>query len=213
MSRCSLMLFVALSLFLFLWPLTATSSVVEATATPFTGDPLTVAVSLDDGADPGNLVITLDVTGGSIGDLRGFFAQVADESLLAGLSASGFNVSESVFDANSVGKVGGGNNLNGGGTPCPCDLGIEFGSPGIGRDDIQSVTFTLSHASQALDASLFSEQAFGVRATSVGPHGGGRNGSSKLSGVFPVIPEPSTAVLMTLGLLGLAIPRRHVGSG
>lgn len=209
MSRCSLMLFVALSLFLFLWPLTATSSVVEATATPFTGDPLTVAVSLDDGADPGNLVITLDVTGGSIGDLRGFFAQVADESLLAGLSASGFNVSESVFDANSVGKVGGGNNLNGGGTPCPCDLGIEFGSPGMGRDDIQAVTFTLSHASQAIDASLLSEQTFGVRATSVGPLGGSREGSSKLYGV---IPEPSTATLMALGLLGLAVRRQRVRS-
>jgi hypothetical protein len=71
------------------------------------------------------------------------------------------------------------------------------------------VTFTLSHATQALDASLFAEQAFGVRATSVGPLGGSREGSSKLSGVFPVIPEPSAALLIALGLLGLAIPRQR----
>jgi hypothetical protein len=210
MSRRSLVLFAALSLCSFLLPLSATASVIEATALPFTGDPLTVAVSIDDGADPDNLVITLDVTGGDIGDLRGFFAHVSDESLLSGLFVvSGLNSS---FDADSVARVGGGNNLNGGGTLCPCDLGIEIGSPGIGSNDIQSVTFTLSHTSQALDVSLFAEQAFGVRATSVGPLAGRRDGSSKLIGTFPVVPEPSTAMLMALGFLGLGISRRDSGS-
>ena len=210
MSRSSLLLFSALSLLLFLIPLAATSSVIETTATTANGAPLTVDVTLDDGVDPGKIVITLDVSGGNIGDLRGFFANVTDEGLLDKLSVSGFDVSDSAFEANSVRQVGGGNNLNGSGTPCPCDLGIEFGSPGTGRDDLQSVTFTLSHVDgQPIDASLFADQTFGVRATSVGPLHGSRDGSSKLIGVIPVIPEPSTAMLMALGLLGLAIPRQR----
>jgi hypothetical protein len=98
-------------------------------------------------------------------------------------------------------NLGGGSNLNGGGSPCFCDIGIEIGSPGIGKDDIQSVTFTLSHDSESLDISLFEDQDFGVRATSVGDAGGSRNRSSKLIGV---VPEPSTAILMLLGLAGLA---------
>ena len=104
---------------------------------------------------------------------------------------------------------GGGSNLQGGGSPCPCDLGIEIGSPGLGHgDDYQSVTFTLSHASLDLDVSLFQGQSFGVRATSVGDVDGSREGSSKLIGV---VPEPSTALLALLGLSGLASigrPRR-----
>lgn len=179
----------------------ASAAIVEASADPFTGDPLSVSITIDDEADPGNLVITLAVDeGGNTGDLRGFFAHIADESLLGGLSVTGTGITQSEFDANNVINLGGGNNLNGGGSPCRCDLGLEIGTPGMGSDDYQSVTFTLSHASESLDVSLFSEQYFGVRATSVGQDGS-RGGSSKLIGV---IPEPSTGVLMMLGLAGLA---------
>ncbi|MGB0622182.1 MAG: hypothetical protein ACPGVZ_22225 [Myxococcota bacterium] len=153
----------------------ASATVIEATASPFTGDPLSVAISIDDAADPGNLVITVSVDGDDpTGDLRGFFAQVADESLLAGLSVSGAGVSNATFSANGVINLGGGNNLNGGGSPCPCDLGLAIGSPALGSDDIQSVTFTLSHATESLDVSFLNQQLFGVRATSVGSPDGGR---------------------------------------
>ncbi len=186
----------------------ANAATVEATASSFTGSPLEVEISIDDASDPGNLVITLTVaTGDPTGDLRGFFAQVADESLLSGLSVGGSAITDSVFDANAVINLGGGNNLNGGGTPCPCDFGVEIGTPGIGSDDIQSVTFTLSHSTETLTAALFEGQTFGVRATSVGSikGKGGRNGSSKLVGV---IPEPSTALLMGLGLAALGAGRK-----
>ena len=187
---------------------TASATIAEATATAFTGDPLEVNITIDDEADPGNLVITLEVASGDpTGDLRGFFAQIADESLLAGLSVSGSVVTGSEFDANAVINLGKGVNLNGGGSPCPCDLGVEFGTPGIGKDDYQSVTFTLSHATETLTAAIFDGQAFGVRATSVGSlkSKGGRDGSSKLAGV---VPEPSTALLLGLGLSALATRRR-----
>lgn len=192
-----------LVLLAWLVPTDAEATVIGATASPFTGSPLSVSVSVDDAIDPGNLVITLEVIGTQTGDLRGFFAHVSDESLLPGLSVTGTGVTDSQFSANDVINLGGGNNLNGGGTPCECDLGVEIGTSGIGSDDIQMVVLTLSHVSQNLDVSLFQEQDFGVRATSVGPLGGSRDGSSKLSGTIPV-PEPSTAVLMLLGLAGIA---------
>jgi len=180
----------------------ASAATAAATASAFTGDPLSVSIEIDEEIDDGNLVITLEVDDGDIGDLRGFFAHVTDESLLDGLSVSGSRVTGSVFDANGVINLGRGSNLNGGGSPCPCDLGVEIGDPGIGGgDDYQSVTFTLSHASEDPTLSLFEDQEFGIRATSVGGDYGGREGSSKLIGI---VPEPSTAMLAMLGLIGLA---------
>jgi hypothetical protein len=191
----------------------AGASILSSTATSFTGDPLTVAIQIDDETDPGNLQITLSVVGeGDIGDLRGFFAHVSDESLLPGLSVTGDLVRGSFFDANDVINVGRGSNLNGGGSPCPCDLGIEIGNPGIGRgDDFQSVMLTLSHVSEDLTVALFRDQPFGIRVTSVGSIDGSREGSSKLIGV---VPEPTTATLMLFGLGGLAsVSRSRSGLG
>lgn len=185
---------------------TAGAATISATASPFTGDPLSVSVLIDDDADPGNLVITVSVDGGgNTGDLRGFFAHVADESLVSGLSVVGGEITSDDFDVDDVINLGGGNNLNGGGTPCPCDFGVEIGTSGMGADDIQSTTFTLSHVSEALTIALFTEQEFGVRATSVGM-GSSRGGSSKLSGQFP-IPEPATSFMLLFGLAGLASVR------
>jgi len=191
----------------------ASATQISATATTFTGASLAVTVTIDDAIDPGNLVITLEVEEGrKIGDLRGFFGNISDDRLLPGLSVSGPEVTGSTFDANNVIRLSRGNTLQGGGTPCPCDFGVEFGNPGIGQsDDFQSVTFVLSHISKDLSLSLFEEQTFGVRATSVGAPKGPREASSKLKGKFPVVPEPSTAILMLFGLTGLsaARSRRH----
>ena len=202
-------LLVAVGVLGVLWgvPPPAGATTVSASASTFTGSSLSALVEIDDAADPGNLVISLSVEdGGNIGDLRGLFFHVADESLLAGLEALGSEVTSSAFSANNVINLGQGTNLIGGGTPCFCDIGIEFGSPGIGEDDLQSITFTLSHVSQTLDVSLLADQAFGVRATSVGDATGSRELSSKLVGV---IPEPSTALLIGLGLVGLGTVRRR----
>ena len=190
-----------------LFPSLAGAATIEAYASSFTGDPLSVRIEIDDEREDGHLVITLSVDDDeSIADLRGFFAQVSDESLLPGLSVTGDLITSSAFEANAVSNLGRGSNLNGGGTPCACDLGIEIGSPGAGKADIQSVTFTLSHATESLDVSFFAGEEFGVRATSVGSDKGGRNGSSKLVGV---VPEPTTGVLMGLGLAVLARGRRR----
>lgn len=199
----------SLGLSLFASAGSASATQLQATANSFTGDPLQVSLRVDDAVVPGDLVITLTVVGPGTtkADLRGFFLNVADESLLAGLSISGTSVTSHQIGANSVIAVGNGNNLNGGGTPCPCDLGVELGTAGIGKDDLRTVTFTLSHATANLDVSFVASQTFGVRATSVGSRGC-REGSSKLVGTIPVVPEPGTALLMGLGLAGLAAGRR-----
>lgn len=200
----------AVTLLLFAMPLGAAAISSEdgsdsntGAAETFTGAPLSVSIDVDSATEPGNLVITLSVDGDDvIGDLRGVFFQVSDESLLGGLSVVGKGITSSQFAANGISNLGKGSNLNGGGTPCPCDIGIEIGTPGIGRDDFQSVTFTLMHASESLDGGFLNQQDFGVRVTSVGDLDGKREGSSKLIGV---VPEPTTAILMLLGLAGLTV--------
>ncbi len=181
---------------------TASATQLQATASTFAGTPLQVSLKVDDAVVPGDLVITLEVAGpaSTVADLRGFFVHVANESLLSGLSVTGPNVTGSSFLANAVTSVGSGNNLYGGGSNSPFDIGVQLGTPGIGSDDLRKVTFTLSHATASLDASFLSGQSFGVRATSVGQDRC-RSGSSKLIGV---VPEPGTALLIGLGLAGLA---------
>src|SRR6185436_17065683 len=110
------------------------------------------------------------------------------------------------FDANGVINLGHGSNLHGGGTPCPCDIGVEIGTPGIGKDDILSTTFLL-HGSVPLTLADFVDQLVGVRDTSAGPDPDSRGGSAKLAGAFPEtlpVPEPNPGLLTGLGLGALS---------
>lgn len=197
------------SAFAFIDAESASATVIQTTATSYVGDPAEVALTLDDAAVPGSLVITLAVSGPgeTIADLRGFFLHVVDESLIAGLSVAGPDVTGSRFLANAVSGVSNGKYFNSIKMPCPCDLGVEFGTPGIGHDDLQQVTFTLSHTSVPLDLSFVASQQFGVRLESVGTLADGRAGSSKLKGTIPVVPEPSTALFLGLGFATLAASR------
>lgn len=178
----------------------AGASTIETLLHPFTGDDAEVRITLDDmSAGAGQVEVTVEVTEG-IADIRGVFFDLTNDGLLGDLTVTGQDVTS--YGVTDVLRQGGGNNLNGGGSPCPCDLAIEIGSPGMGKDDIWSTTFVISHP-DGIDLDAFRDQEVGVRLTSVGWN---RAGSSKLSGV--VVPEPTTASLLTLGLLGLALRRR-----
>ncbi len=117
---------------------------------------------------------------GDIGDLRGFFLNIEDESLLNGLSVTGDEVTGSQFDANNVSNLGHGVNMNG--EAGEFDLGILLGTNGISQDDLQQVSFTLGHESENLSVEDFAGESFGVRLTSVGDEDGEREDSLKLTG-------------------------------
>ena len=77
---------------------------LRGTATSYAGCPLDVSIAVDDQSMPGDLVITLAITSPDTktGNLHNFFIQVADESLLSGLTVTGPNVKGSIFLANGV---------------------------------------------------------------------------------------------------------------
>ncbi|MFP4122823.1 MAG: PEP-CTERM sorting domain-containing protein [Coleofasciculus sp.] len=133
------------------------------------------------------------------GDLRGIWFDVANDSLLP-LTITGSDITQTQQDANNVNNLGGGNNLNGGGTLAPFDVGLEIGTPGMGSDFITSTMFTVSDVT--LDQ--FLGQEFGVRLTSLGDN---RQGSTKLAAVAPTeaVPEPLTILgsATALGIGGL----------
>jgi hypothetical protein len=188
----------------------ALASRIETILEPFAGSDSLVLVALEDDPGTGQILLSVEVLEG-LADIRGVFFDMADDSLLAGLQVTGDWVT-SFRSSRGIIKEGGGNNLNGGGGPCPCDVGVQIGTPGIGRDEIQSTSLVLSHPDMPLSLSLFFEQAVGVRLTSVGVDGYRRDGSSKLGAFLPV-PEPHTALLLASGLVGLAFSgskrRRH----
>ena len=175
---------------------------------PFTGDPSGVLVTLDDtAAGAGNIQITVEVSVG-VGDIRGVLFDVTDDVPLEGLMVGGANVTDvRLID---VIDLGGGANLQGGGSPCHCDVGVEIGRPGLrgGSDDFSSTTIVLTHEALDLDLSIFDDQAFGVRLMGTGPNEFDREGSSKLGGIV-VVPEPSTVALLATGLAGLAVRQRR----
>ncbi len=140
------------------------ATLTEVIATPFTGADTSVAILLND--EGGNIEVTLTVNEG-LADLRGFFITIQDFSLLAGLSVTGDHVTGFEVEDDGVINLKHGVNLNGGGSPCPCDLGVALGTPGIGKDDIFTTTFVLD-ADADLVLDNFAGELIGIRVTSVG---------------------------------------------
>jgi hypothetical protein len=135
------------------------------------GNGLVVQIFGEDTAD--GLKIGVKVAEGAA-DLRGFFLDVGD-------STEGVTVlhdGKSEVEDEGVVRVGHHDN-NMKGTGEKFDVGVEFGTPGIGRDDIGAATFTLAGVTLA----QLDDMAFGVRATSVGEC---RDDSVKLVGDFDV---------------------------
>jgi hypothetical protein len=160
----------------------------------FTGGDTQAEITLVEQAD-GSIQVTVtavaDPDTGYIGDLRGVFFHIADESLISTLSITGANVTDSQFAANSVINLGGGATLE----PSPgFDFGVEIGVSGIGGnppDDFRTTTFKIANSTpRPLTLADFADanasgSDIGVRMTSVGIEGGDRSDSSKLSGEIP----------------------------
>jgi hypothetical protein len=206
-------LLAALSAFALLFDaIAAHATSVSAIAYPFTGADTSVRITLTE--DAGDIVVSLNVLEG-LGDLRGFFLNIDNNALLEGLDVIGDDVTDFAYDTSGASLINmkKGVNLNGGGTPCPCDLAVAIGTPGAGKDDLLSTTFTLD-ADSDLTLADFADQLAGVRVTSVSsfddkdPKKDDRGGSAKLVATIPAgtpVPEPSTAFLLGLGLFALAV--------
>ena len=152
-----------------------------------TGDdamaPATVTISETTGGELSFTVSNVGDGDSMIADIRALFFDVSDDSLLQTLSVVGENVTEVVQDG-EVSNLGGGATSNG--VPdSPYEVGIEFGTPGVSTDDLQTVGFSLSSSSRALTLDDIALESFTVRQTSVGEEGGVRDASDKLYGDAP----------------------------
>jgi Bacterial Ig domain len=142
--------------------------------------------------DNGKIQFTVDVqdTTTSTADLRALFFDF-NETKLAGMTITGGDgyLTEYRVQANNVIDLGDGANLSGQ-TKSKFDVGLEWGTPGGKKDDINfAVHFTLSNAANNLTLDDIAHQRFGAKLDSVGGPGGTRNGVSKIIGQAPAAPD------------------------
>ncbi len=136
----------------------------------------------------GGLVFTIEVdeSTGQTADLRGLFFDLNndDPEFLSTLSVSGADITDQAFEQDSVVNLGNGDNVNGSvvNETGLFDAGVEIGTQGISKDDIQCTTFTLSSSLCDLTLDMIANVDTALRCTSSGDVDGSRNGSLKLVG-------------------------------
>jgi len=180
------------------------NAAVVSFLTEFTGADVDLQATVEDDGDGVTISLLTDPFGtGVIGDIRAFFFSFDGFDAGDTYSITGSDVTS--FDASGgVTSLGGSLNLNGGGgsNPGSFDIGVEFGSSGIGADDITSTVFSVSVDGGTISSADFLNSA--ARITSVGLLGGDREDSSKLSGGFDPVDPPSEVPLPAGGWLLLA---------
>lgn len=157
------------------------------------GPKIKVSITIN---DDGSATFNLSQEGPIIGDWRGLFFDLGNnERALGHLSVSSMVLNPETSGAISVAnpvyaqgndnlyKVGSSDNtmdglVKKGGDAF--DFGMEFGTAGMGKDDVRTVSFNLSADNGPLTLADFSNVDFGARLTSIGTEGGNRDGSSKI---------------------------------
>jgi len=172
-------------------------------------DPVKVQVTVTENGD-GTLTFTLTQLSGYIGDLRGFFFDLADENLIGTLSVAGTGFTELQQGDDSVYDLGNGATMAGGytGDDAACeisvgpgngtdnfDVGIEIGTQGANPDFYSTFTFTLDSSgegSRDLTLADLQGELVGVRLTSTsdGDPDTADSGSTKVVGIFQIPPPP-----------------------
>ena len=141
--------------------------------------------------DDGTLRFDIDVLGsGFIGDLRGLFFDLngydvdSNDLSVTGVDGSEGLIGKSKFGENSVDRVHGDVNVKGHviAKQGRFDGGIEFGTQGLGKDDVSSVSFILAADSGDLSLDSLDLADLALRYTSVGMMDY-REGSAKIAGM------------------------------
>lgn len=141
--------------------------------------------------EDGALLFDLEVLGtGEIGDLRALFFDLEGfDASAGGLVAipvpdhSG-DITDQRYGEASIDTLGKDANIKGA-VPKQLgkfDVGIEFGTSGKSRDDIQETSFILSWDFGDLSLDMLNTTDFGIRYTSVGEINGSRGDSAKIGG-------------------------------
>jgi len=161
----------------------------------FSGPDIQVTILLQTLDDGSGVKITVTETDSSlIGDIRGVFFHVKDESKLDTIEVTGTDggpvTSSVVGPANTVQSVANDVRMNGDGNKHKYDVGVAIGNMGIAKDDdFQTTTFIVTGVTTA---DFTKAEEFGVRLTSVGPTDGSRGDSSKVYG-YPDCTCPAQA--------------------
>ncbi|MCI5167527.1 MAG: VPLPA-CTERM sorting domain-containing protein [Candidatus Electrothrix sp. GM3_4] len=158
------------------------------------------------------VTFNLGLADGTIADMRGFFFDINGSPDIEGITVNSLTDNNNDFTTADVIKgwptVSGSAGMQGAGS---FEYGIEFGYGGIGggKGDIRALSFTVS-SDDILD---IGESNLGMRLMSFGD---GRNDSRKMIGGYDgtppppaSVPEPASALMIGLGLAGLAGLRKR----
>jgi hypothetical protein len=204
-----------------LLPGMASALFVNGTATGTDGsDTFTANVQIDDAVTPGSLVFTVSVQGdNSKIKIKGFGSGLIDTANLADLTVVGDDVKKHYFGIDQAPNDDGQPPVDPSCTSC--DMIVHFNKPPKGATD-KSVSFTVSSLSQQpVPLSAFSNQDIAVLLQVKGAWN--TRGAEKgfffrdkkmmiLEGTLgeeTAIPEPTTAVMLMLGLAGLSLGERR----
>jgi len=190
-------------------PALAGATTLQSTATSGGNDPIFAQLTIDDSVVPGSLTFSLTMAGDADNvRIKGFASGFLTDSLLPDVTVTGEDVKRVLM------------NLTGDDAPpascTSCDIALKLRKRGA--DPV--ATFTVTHATQSLGLDQVAGQDFVVL---VGRKFGqrdeqhtfffvGRKEYSLLEGEIGVtlpIPEPSTALLVALGLGGLTLAGRR----
>jgi len=144
----------------------------------------------------GSILFELEVIGGTVADIRGLYFNLADSDLTDNLIANGGDLSDQSYsDASNFRN---GNNVKGGGRS-PYDVGLDFGTPGIGTDQIAATSFVLSSIDGTpLTLDLIAQVEFAARVQGNNPDEETGGGPQKMSTISPAAPDAIDDVATTL---------------